>query len=153
MADEMFFTEDERSLRRGKRRAPRTETCRPCLVWPIDAPDRQCQAVAMDMNPHGMLVRMLEVIPVDTEVSIQLMRDENFREPLAAPARGKIVRTTDAAGGFTDHGIQLVQPEVRRTESKPVRFEKRTPLRYRKPRMHTIDVTLGERGKGRSPRR
>ena len=50
MADEMFFSPDSKSLRRGKRIAPRTETSRPCLVWPEDAPEMQMRGVILHLN-------------------------------------------------------------------------------------------------------
>jgi hypothetical protein len=143
MRDEMFFTSDMRSLRRGKRIAARTETCRPCVIWPADARDVELHGVVMDVSPFGMLIRMLDSIPPGTEIVIQLMRDDDFREPLAKPLEGKVVRNHGEFGGFRDHGVQLVQKDVKRPESKPVRLEKRRPLRYPKSRMHTIDVIVG----------
>jgi len=151
MPDEMFFTEDEQSLRRGKRRAPRTVTCRPCLIWVRDAEDAKFQGVVMDVNPYGMLVRMFDILEQGTEIFVQLMRDEAFQEPLAPPTRGKVVRTSDAGNGFTDLGVQLEQRDIRRPESKPVKFAPKPRLRYRKPRMHTIDVTLGGPRRRRGP--
>ena len=116
MQDEMFLSDDLKSLRRGKRRARRTETCRPCLMWPASSPDAELQGVVMDLSPYGMLVRTLGALPAGMEVKVQLMRDEDFRDPLAAPVEGMVVRSVPGGEGFTDHGVQVVQRDIRRPE-------------------------------------
>jgi hypothetical protein len=146
MSDEMFFSADERSLRRGRRIARRTPTCRACLVWPADAPDMRLQGVVMDINPFGMLIRLLEPLPMDTEACIQLMRDEDFENPLAKPLEGAVVRSIPTSDGFTDIGVRIKLREIPRAESRPIRIERRRPLVTRRTRMHTIDYTVGDRG-------
>lgn len=145
MSDEMFFSSDAKSLRRGKRVAKRTETCRPCIVYPKDAPDMRLEGVVMDINPYGMRIRMLEPLPEGSEVSIQLMRDDQFEVPLAPPVTGSIVRAEQESDGLMDHGVKLTQKHIERGEPKPVRIEKRQPRKWPKTRMHTIDVTLANR--------
>ena len=152
MTDEMFFSSDMRSLRRGKRAAARTETCRPCLVWETAQPGNRLQGVVMDINPYGVRVRMFETLPPNTEVIVQLMRDEDFQVPLATAVEGTVVRLESAAGNLTDHGIRLVKQEIEHRESKPIRIERRPARRTRKARMHAFDVTVGERHKRRSGR-
>ena len=147
--DEMFFTPDMRSLRRGKRAAPRTEICRPCLLWVKGNAGTELQGVAMDVSPYGFRIRMLGALPPDTPVVVQMMRDEDFEVPLSNPVEGKVVRIQPEDTGFTDHGVQLEQKEIRRIESKPLRVEKRRPRRTRRSRMYSFDVTVGERRRGR----
>lgn len=155
MADEMFFTNDEGSLRRGRRRAPRTEVCRPCIIWPEDAPDMAFQGVVIDVTPYGMCIRMLDHIPVGTKVQIQLMRDEEFKTPLAEPHAGMIVRLSEADEGFVDHGVQLQIREIKRVEqARPVSIERRRTVVWNRrsaaSRMHTLDITVGDRGARRT---
>lgn len=152
MDDEMFFTTDAASLRRGKRRASRTETCRPCLLWPANNPEMAFQGVAINVSPYGMLVRMLDALPAGTSIMVQLMRDDEFSEPMAAPLKGLVVRNESADDTFYDHGIQLIRPEIPRAEPKPAGpVRRRVGLRPRpRPRMHTLDITVGGRGSRRS---
>lgn len=144
MADEMFFSADERSLRRGRRIARRTPTCRACLIWLADKPELRSQGVIMDVNPFGMLIRMLEPLPVGADARIQLMRDEDFEIPLAKPLVGTVVRANPTPDGFTDIGMRIKLKEIPRAESRPVRLERRRPLITRRTRMHTIDFTVGD---------
>lgn len=145
MADDMFFSSDSRSLRRGRRTAKRTPTCRPCLVWPSDAPEIQLQGVVLDINPYGMLVRMLELVPVGTAVHIQLMRDDQFQQPLSAPVEGWVVRQAAPEGLFTDHGIRIDQKSMPKSRAQAARRAARPlPLPRNRPRMHTIDITIGD---------
>jgi hypothetical protein len=147
MADEMFFTNDQLSLHRGKRGRSRTDTCRPCLVKAKDGSFDDIEGVVMDISPFGMLVRLIESVPVGTELLVQLMRDESFQVPFSSSHEGTVVRIEANAGGFADHGIKLINRDVRRVESKPVAPRPRpTP---RRTRMHTLDVTVGDKRRGR----
>ena len=153
MTDEMFYSEDMRSLRRGKRSKQRTVTCRPCLVWTDESPEVGHRGVVLDLTPHGMLVRMLDTLLPGTQVKIQLMRDEEFREPLADPVRGMIVRSNSEEDGFTDHGVQLRQEQVRRPTARPIAMRRKRPQLARpKQSMHTIDFTVGNTGSRRGRR-
>jgi len=146
--DEMFFRYDGRSLRRGQRRDRRTETCRPCLVWIDGATSRDDarEGVVMDVNPYGLCVRMLEGLEPGTNIRVQLMHDDDFREPMAAPMEGKVVRRMVDGTGFTDHGIELERSDIRREESRPKTLPKRPALpSVVRPKMHTFDVTVGNR--------
>jgi hypothetical protein len=144
--DEMFFREDGKSLRRGKRRERRTPTCRPCLIWRKDEPHYRLEGVVMDVNRYGLCIRMLEPIEAGTPVLIQLMHDEEFQEPMAPPMAARIARVTNDGNGFLDHGIEIVREEIRRPESRPVVVERRTAAARRAiSRMHSYDVTVGDR--------
>lgn len=150
MPDVMFFSEDSRSLRRGKRESPRTDTCRPCLVWVKDAPGAKMRGVVMDASPHGMRIRMIEILPTATPIMVQLMRDDDFQVPLSLPTEGSVVRYAGGAGGFTDHGVQLVRKALERIEPRPVNIPRRPPARLSgRTRMYTIDYTVG--GRRRAP--
>jgi len=150
MPDEMFFSADEKCLRRGQRSSPRTDTCRPCWVWLKDSPERRLRGVVMDLSPHGMRVRMIEVLPTETPVVIQLMRDDEYRIALSVPQEGRVVRYESGSAGLTDHGIELTREAIRRPEPQPARIRLKPTLPPpNHPRMHTIDFTVGGRGGGR----
>ena len=154
MGDDMMMSGDNRSMRRGKRRAPRTETCRPCLVWPKEVSDMTFQGVIMNVTPYGMCVRMLDSLPQGTVVMVQLMRDEEFRYPLSAPVEGMVVRNSEDEVGFMDHGVQLLRKAIERPESRPTMIQSRLPKTSRtaRTRMHTIDLHITDRGIRRNER-
>jgi len=144
MPDDMYFAPNERSLYRGKRAAPRTDTCRPCLMQTVDDEALTIKGVILDINPYGMMVRAIECVAVGTKVTLQLMRDEHFQEPFSAVLHGRVVRHLGTVGTFTDHGIRLNQDEGRSPESKPIKIEaKRRPTAKKITRMHTVDYTVG----------
>ncbi|HOE67445.1 MAG TPA: PilZ domain-containing protein [Candidatus Hydrogenedentes bacterium] len=154
MPDEMFFSRDMRSLRRGRRRSRRNESFRPCHVWPADDPDRRAEGIVLDMSPHGMRIRMIEAMPEGSSVHVQLMRDESFQDPLAQILEGVVVRDVVHESGFIDHGVALAQPELPRQNAKPLRAAlRRSPHAANSGgRMHTIDITLGDRNDRRTRR-
>lgn len=153
MADEMFFSNDELSLLRGMRSAARTEVCRPCLVAERGPSPKAVKGVILDMNPHGMLVRMLKHIPVGSRVVVQMMRDDGFRRTFSVPRDGTIVRTMSADDGFADHGVKLINERIRKASERPIIIERAGPRPKSAPaRMHTIDITIGGGRRGRRGR-
>lgn len=151
MSDEMFFSYDERGLIRGRRVASRTDTCRPCI---LHGPNGQAvEGVILNLTPHGLLVRVMDVLDVGADVAVQLMRDETFREPLAPPRMGSVVRQDAADGAFFDVGIKLNHSEIPKAREPVVRPSRPTEAPRRRPsRMHTLDITIGDRGPGHSRR-
>ncbi len=148
----MFFSENMRSLRRGRRRSVRSDTLRPCIVWLKDAPDVRIEGVVLDISPYGMLVRMMEPIPPGTEIVLQLMRDDQFREPLTAAREAVVVRNIIGEAGFTDHGLALKQSPLSRAEQRPFVPPSRKPAPSSEPnkqsRMQTFDIFRDERRRG-----
>lgn len=143
----MFFFGNGRGLKRGRRREKRTPTCRPCLVWATDDPRTAGEAVVLDANAHGMLIRMLDAFLPGTRITIQMMLDDTFQTPLADAFRGRVVRSIEK-DGFVDHGVHLEraaikQPEVRR----PVPVRKPASAPRKRTRMQTVDLRLGSRFK------
>lgn len=145
MPDEMFFSNDERSLIRGSRIAPRTETCRPCVISSEHHPDVEIPGVILDINPHGMLIRLMETVSVGDRVVIQMMRDDKFQRKLSTPHKGEIRRVQSTVDGFYDHGIQLEAEEIQKADSRPVHIPNKpeNPHRVQAHRgMQTMDITL-----------
>lgn len=152
--EDMFVSSDTKSMRRGRRVAPRTYVCRPCLVWQEDTPDRPRQAVIMDLNPYGMKVRMLEPFEIGTDVVMQMMRDEEFQVPLSPPIYGRVVRLTQSVEGFVDHGVKLRLAKIARyVERRLTPLEQPRQPRRAATRMYTLDYTVDEHGVRRTGRR
>ena len=103
----------------------------------------------MDMSPYGFRIRMLEVLPLDTRIVVQMMRDDDFEEPLSRPVEGRVVRVQTNTEPLTDHGVQLLQRDIRRIQPRPAQIDRRPSRRTRRTRMYSFDVTVGERRRGR----
>ncbi|MBN4046757.1 hypothetical protein JYT90_00395 [bacterium AH-315-P07] len=143
MVDEMFFSKDEKSLIRGSRRDPRTETCRPCIVELVDDSSIELHGVVLDVTPRGMSVRMMEAIPLSTQVAVQLMRDDKYQKKLSTPHKGEIRRIEGTPDGFFDHGVLLHKEEIKKASERPIHIPRAKPARPAKPsRMKTIDYTV-----------
>jgi len=118
----MVISPDNRSMQRGRRRASRTEVCRPCLVWLPEAPEAPWEGVVLDLNPRGMRIRMLTHIEEGTRLTVQLMRDENFQVPLSQPLTINVVRALESPDGFVDHGTVLEVAKIKKAGTvRPVR--------------------------------
>ena len=152
MADKMFFSKDEKSLIRGSRSDPRTETCRPCVVELHNVDSPELHGVVLDVTPRGMLVRMLQPIPLQSVLTIQLMRDDKYQKKLSTPHVGKVVRIEETKDGFFDHGLQLIKEKIPKASERPVYIPSPKTSPGRRPsRMHTVDFTSdnADRKRGR----
>jgi hypothetical protein len=142
MPDEMFFSSDERALVRGRRAAARTETCRPCLLTMADG--RELQGVILNLNAHGVLVRLMESLTEGAVLSVQMMRDDAFSKPMSPPRSGKVVRLDATDGTFYDFAFRFAsgaQPSRRRLVARPARTEVTKPPRAQS-RMQVLDLML-----------
>lgn len=148
------MTPDHSAIHRGRRIAPRTGVCRPCLVWEPQSPDHKQQAVILDLNPHGMKMRMLKMLPQDTKVFIQLMRDEDFQIPLSQPLQGQLVRVNTADDGFIDYGVRLIMENIKTPAGIAQNPEPTSsPLDKLSSRMHTRDITYQQKNSNQPGRR
>lgn len=151
MADEMFFSNDERTLIRGRRVASRTETCRPCVIGLANG--ERLEGVILNLNPHGLLVRIMSPLEVGSAVEVRMMRDDAFREPLAAARYGKVVRHDASDGAFFDLAIKLDNPEIPKAPERRAPVDRpRAVSRPQPSRMHTLDLTIGDNGPRRTRR-
>ena len=103
----------------------------------------------MNVNPYGCLVRSLHSFPKGTIVEVQIMRDDDFSQPLSKVQEGEIVRHDQSVPGFTDHGIRLIQKDMPKVESRPAARPKSRPAPRRVTRMHTRDFRDSNRRSGR----
>lgn len=150
--EDLVVSNDNRSMRKGRRAAPRTEVCRPCLVWSEDSPDQKSQGVVLDLNPHGMRIRTLDPFAEGSHVLVQMMRDEEFTIPLSAPLTVRVMRGFEE-DGFYDHGVKLVLKRIRHTgEVRLPRPPAVRAVRRLGTRMYTADYAIDEKTAGRSRR-
>ena len=143
MADNMFFSADGKTLKKGRRIAERTPVRRPAEFWRADDKDGRNQGLIRNLNPYGLLLEAAGGLPVGTVIRVELKRDEFFAGCLSC-VKGKIVRALDTGRGTWQMGVQLIL-ERPKLASKPIRIEpKKSTLPKRHPtRMHTLDIVLG----------
>ena len=149
MPDEMFFSADERALVRGRRAAGRTETCRPCVLTLTNG--RTLQGVILNLNAHGVLVRLMEPVEIGTVMNVQMMRDEAFSKPMSPPRVGKVIRLDGSDGTFYDVAIKLAvnRIEGRRAPTPRAPRANASPVfRPAASRMQNLDITLGDTRRG-----
>jgi len=138
MADEMFFSANGKTLRKGRRAAKRTEVQRPAAFWRADDEGGLFQGLIRNLNPYGLLLESDNGLPVGTEVCVELKRDELFADSLSS-LKGTVARLVGTGTGTWHMGIQIaIEPP--KPDSKPIRIEpKRTTLPERRPtRMYSM---------------
>lgn len=151
--EDMFVSKDTKSLQRGRRRVPRTEVCRPCLVWTSDHPEEALEGVILDLNPYGIRIRMLDEMPVGASLKVQMMRDEAYTTPLSPPIEVNVVRTAKDNEPFVDHGVRVVIKDIERLSAgKPVRIPLPRMRQTGPVRMNLADYIAAARAMGRSGR-
>ncbi len=111
------------------------------------------QGVMLDLNPYGMKVRMLDQLPEGMEVTLQMMRDEEFRVPLSPPIHARVMRVEDAGEGFFDHGLKVRIDAIKRVgQGRPVPIKKLRPSKRTPTRMYSLELGPAERSQRRSGR-
>ena len=151
--ENMFVSDDQKSLSRGRRVVSRTEVCRPCLVWTLESPDEKKQGVMLDLTPYGMRIRMLEGLAEGSALIVQMMRDDEFRMPLANPIRAQVLRAYSTPEGFVDHGLQVKRTRIKRPdEFKRIDIAQPHPSVRSASRMYSMDYTVTDRGVRRTGR-
>lgn len=144
--DGMVLGSDQKSVQRGRRQQTRTEVCRPCMFWHVEQPEVKMEGVVLDLTPHGMRIRTLEEMSFGAEVMVQLMRGDEYDQPLSDPHMADVVRVASVGDGFYDLGCKIKHKRIRKVgEAPPVRIEQPKPVERRQSRMHTLDVTLDDR--------
>ncbi len=124
--------------------------CRPCVVSPMETPDKYKQGVVLDLNPYGIRVRMLERLEEGSEVVFRLMRDEEFSVPLSGPIRAWVVRSHRTEEGFFDYGLKVRITKISKPAVfRPVEIDRPHPRRRVLSRMYSLDHEEEDRG-GRS---
>ncbi|HOV60958.1 MAG TPA: hypothetical protein PK349_07820 [Candidatus Hydrogenedentes bacterium] len=106
--EDMFVAPDARSVHRGNRRAPRTEVFRPCLLRRSGDSGDSWEGIVLDLNRYGFRVRTFASLAVGDEVTLQLMRDEEFKYPLSGLLNARVTRKSEAEGGLVDYGMELI---------------------------------------------
>lgn len=150
--ENMVVSTDSRSMRKGRRVAPRTEVCRPCLLWTEATEAEKTQGVVMDLNPHGMRIQAIDPYPEGSVLTVQMMRDEEFQIPLSEPITVRVIRLSEV-DGFFDLGVRLVLKRIRRpADVRLMRPAAPRPTRRLGTRMHIADYAIDEKTSGRSGR-
>lgn len=145
--EDMFISPDTKSIRRGRRIAPRTEVCRACIVSTPEDPDAFKEGVVLDLNPYGVRIRMLERLEEGAEVVFRLMRDEDFSVPLSGPIRAWVIRVHRTDEGFFDHGLKVKIAAIRKAPAvRPVEIDRAQPRRRVLSRMYSIEGPEDGRG-------
>ena len=87
-------------------------------------------------------VRMLQPIPLDSVLTIQLMRDDKYQKKLSTPHVGQVVRIEETRDGFYDHGLHLIKESIPKASERPVNIPAPRTSPNRGPsRMQTVDFT------------
>lgn len=121
------------------------------VVSLADNPSIELHGVVLDVTPRGMLVRMMEAIPLSIKVTVQLMRDDKYQKKFSSPHHGEIRRIEGTDDGFYDHGVLLIKEEIQKASERPINIPRARPARPKHPsRMQTVEYTLNNSNRRQS---
>ncbi len=146
MADKMFFSDDHRSLRKGRRNHPRTDVSRPVVFHPADSPDEKIQGRLRNLSRDSALLESPIFLPIDSEIELNVQKDDKGIGGTLIQIKAIIARADRNEDSIFELGLRLVQsnlpdkkPPTRRPRAVP------PPPPTRKPsRMHILDIIVGE---------
>ena len=115
MADELYFSADGKSLRRGQRASKRRPIERSVQIWRTGdgAEAEPITAVATDISLEGVLVQTGDEFAVDEEVMIDIKRSKDITAPSFLYARGTVVRILTEEDEQVGIGIRMTAKERR----------------------------------------
>jgi len=114
VVDELFFTPDGKSLRRGRRGSKRHAIERLVHIWRPGDEENRAIGVATDISLEGVLVYTSEPFGIGEEVMLDIKRSKESDGPTFIYVRGEIVRHTPPRNGMLGLGIRM-----RAKERKP----------------------------------
>jgi len=143
MPDEMFFSNDSRSLVKGQRRDRRTPTKRLVAFRTISGESKIHHGVVLDLNAYSMRVRSAVRLPEGTSVEIYLRRN-GLDSNLSKGLRGRVARTERIANRQFDLGVELDVPAIELPRTELLEIPVRRASRPRPAsRMHIVDFVVG----------
>ena len=143
MPDDMFFTNNDRALRKGRRRAKRAAVRRTIEFYRAGDDKNRFKGVLADLTTYGALLVSEEAFPAGTLISLTVVRDESDDTPLTQ-IRGRVRRLEERSDGYAEMGVEFVRKPAtgsRRKLAVPERKER--PHLPRQQGVHIIDVILG----------
>ena len=143
MPDEMFFSNDSRSLVKGQRRDRRTPTRRPAVFHKTNGESKTHHGVVLDLNAYGLRVRTVVRLPEGTPIEIYLRRN-GLNSDLSKGLLGRVARTERISNRQFDMGVELDVPAIELPRTEVLEIPMRRASRRRPAsRMHVVDFVVG----------
>lgn len=110
----------KRSLNLNLRRrvAPRTPSKRPCLLWKNETPEIKKKGIILDLNMYGLKVRTSEIYEIGQELSVQMMKDNEYNHNLGVPIIVTVVRSSIVSDGYIDYGMKRILMGIKKTDKR-----------------------------------
>ncbi|MFC1735814.1 PilZ domain-containing protein [Candidatus Hydrogenedentota bacterium] len=147
MGDEMFLSDDLGSLKKGKRGMKRTPVTRGVEFWLISEPEIVYNGLVIDINIGGVGIISKHWLPCDSEIEVDVKRDQSGASSTLFRGKGKILWVTEKRDAF-QFGVRLAPKEKPEEKKRSVQHLRHaTPdsaASSKKSRMHALDVIIGK---------
>lgn len=111
MAEELYFSPDGKSLKRGKRGAKRRPIDRRVEMWRLGEEDQRVEGTATDISLDGLMIRAPADFTIGEEIMVDVRRGKELDTPTFLYARARVVRIVDGDAGGRGFGLRLVAKE------------------------------------------
>jgi len=142
MADDMFFSDDHRALRKGRRTHKRTPISRLVIFHLVDKPEEQFQGRVRNLSRDSALLDSPVFLPIESEVELDVQKDAKGIGGSLIQIRGVIARVERKGNSTFEFGVRLIAEELPEKGPPPRRPRPvPPPPPARKPsRMHIMDI-------------
>lgn len=113
MVEELYFSEDGKSLRRGRRASKRREIERSVQIWRPGQEETPAVGIATDISLEGILLHTPEPFAVGDEVLVDVKRGKNLEADTFLFVRGEVRRSEKLKNGRYSLGIRMMAKERR----------------------------------------
>ena len=111
MAEELYFSPDGKSLKRGKRASKRRPIDRQVEMWRVGEEGTIVEGRATDISLDGLMIHTAGDFALDDEIMVDVKRGKELDGPTFLYARARVVRIIEVDGGLRGLGIRLLAKE------------------------------------------
>lgn len=111
MVDELYFSPDGKSLRRGQRTSKRRPIDRRVTMWRVGDEANPTEGQATDISMDGLMIQAAAGFAVGDEIMVDVRRGKDLDTPTFLYARARIVRIVERNDGLSGYGIHLIAKE------------------------------------------
>ena len=111
VVEELYFSSDGKSLRRGQRSSKRRPIDRHVEMWRVGDQANLIQGRATDISMDGLMIEATGDFVIGDEIMVDVRRGKELDTPTFLYARARIVRIIERSDGLSGYGIHLIAKE------------------------------------------
>ena len=111
MVEELFFSEDGKSLRRGHRNANRRDVERMVTIQRVEGDGEPVVGLALNISLEGIFIQTAEPFEVGEKLMIDVKEGKELDTPSYMYVRGQVMRRVPMDADLFGIGVRMIAKE------------------------------------------